>query len=262
MNIIAVDDEYAALWTLEKAIRQEAPQSSVACFENAGAALEYAAQTPVDVAFLDIELSAMNGLALAKHLKDIRGETNIIFVTGYRDYMSGAFAMHASGYVMKPVSPKRVAEELANLRSPVAPPGEGVRVQCFGNFEVFVNSAPVAFSRPKSKEILAYLVDRKGAFVGKKDLAAVLWEQEVYTHNMQSHLHVLLADMKHTLREAGAGDIVIHRRGQYAVDASRFVCDYYSYDKGDAAAVNSYHGEYMANYSWAEFTAGRLTGHI
>lgn len=259
MNIIVVDDERLALEMARKAVVKVAPDAEVTAFESTIEALNYAKENKVDVAFLDIEMTEMNGLALAKRLKDIRGETNVIFVTGYSEFMGNAFDMHASGYVLKPINPERVKKEIENLRIPIEVPNTGVTVQCFGNFAVFVEGKPLVFRRPKSKEALAYLVDRKGASVSKKELAAILWEDESYSRSVQSHLHILITDMIAVLKEAGAADIIIKQYGQYAVDTSKINCDYYNYEKGDAAAVNSYHGEYMSNYSWAEFTSGFLS---
>ncbi len=258
MHIIAVDDERPALWLLEQAIVSVAPTASVACFESAADALVHARITPPDVAFLDIEMDTLNGILLAKAIKNLNNRANIIFVTGFSGYMGSAFDLYASGYVLKPINRERVARELDNLRMPVKRQDIGLRFQCFGSFEVFMNGKPVAFRRPKAKEILAYLVDRRGAGVSKKELAAVLWEDGPYTHSVQSHLYVLLTEMIRTLADAGAGNIIVKRRGMYAVDATKASCDYYSYEDGDIAAINGYRGEYMTNYSWAEFTAGSL----
>ncbi len=258
MNIIAVDDEFHALSEIEHAVLAIAENASMACFMEAAEALDYARTTRVDVAFLDIEMNEMNGLFLAKHLKDIYGGTNIIFVTGYNQYVLNAFALHASGYVLKPINPERVKNELENLRHPVPNPDTGIYVQCFGSFELFVDGTPVIFNRPKSKEALAYLVDRKGARVSKKELAAVLWEDKPYTRSIQSHLHILLEEISTSLVNSGAENFIMKEHGYYSVDTSKFICDYYNYEKGDAFAVNCYRGEYMTNYSWGEFKIGML----
>lgn len=260
MNMIGVDNERSALYELEDAIRQAAPDAMVSYFQSARQALEYACEVPVDVAFLDIEMPEMNGLALARHLKEIRGETNIIFITGYSCYLAKAFQLHASGYLFKPVSPEDVREELEHLRNPVVGSDIGVRIQCFGNFELFVDGKPVIFGRPKSKEALAYLVDRKGAGVSKKELAAILWEDKPYTHSIQSHLYILITELENTLEEEGVYGLFVKKRGVYGVNPAEVSCDYYSYNRGEIWAVNSYQGEYMKDYSWAEFTTGSLSG--
>lgn len=258
MNIIAVDDERLALASLQRAICTAAPSAQVTCFSSSVAAFEYAKENPIDIAFLDIEMDGLDGITLAKGFKAINAKTNIIFVSGHSSYMSNAFGIHASGYVLKPVDPKKVAFELNNLRHPVEVSKSNIYFQCFGSFAVFVKGKPVIFTRAKSKEALAYLVDRRGAAVSKKELAAVLWEDEEYTRSVQSHLHILITDMNKTLGQAGAENIIIRNRGNYALDTSKVSCDYFSYENGDISAINGYNGEYMSDYSWAEFTAGQI----
>lgn len=259
MNLIAVDDERSALWMLEQAIREAAPRAQLHVFRAAQDALAYAQENRVDAAFLDIAMDEMNGLVLAKRLKEICGDTNIIFATGFSSYMGNAFGMHASGYLLKPIKAEHVAAELTNLRRPVLDPVQKAHVQCFGSFEVFVDGKPILFRRGKAKEALAYLVDRQGANVSKKELAAILWEDQPYSHSVQSHLYVLLTEMTRALAEAGITNWVTKRRGMYSVDTSLISCDYYEFKKGNASAVNRYRGEYMSSYSWAEFTAGFLS---
>lgn len=258
MHIMLVDDEQSALNALQRALHDVAPSAHCAVFLYADEALAHAQKTAVDVAFLDIEMSEMTGLCLAKGLKDTNGLTNIVFVTGHGEYALSAFQVAASDYLMKPVDAKQVATALENLRHPVRLPDRGVRIQCFGSFEVFVDGKPVVFHRAKAKEALAYLVDRKGASISKKALAAVLWEDQPYSRSLQSHLHKLMEEIERALNAAHAQSFLIKAHGFYAVDTSRFACDYYEFQKGEPMAVNAYRGEYLSDYSWGEFTAGFL----
>ena len=43
-----------------------------------------------------------------------------------------------------------------------------------------------------------------------------------------------------------------------AVDVKQFECDYYLFMEGDVSVINTFRGEYMTNYSWAEFTTAQL----
>ena len=255
MNLLAVDDEALALGALEVAIREALPNCTPACFRSPAKALKYVQEHPIDVGFLDVDMPGMTGIALAKAIKDIRPDINIIFVTGYDKYAGDAFELHASGYLLKPVEPKLIVKELQDLRHPVAPSaGFYIRIQCFGNFELFVNGKPVHFAREKSKEALAYLVDRQGASVTTAELSAILWEDRKYS---RSYVSVILSDLIKNLNEVGADKMIIRRWNHIAVDTSQFWCDSYAFAKGDVAAVNAYFGEYMAQYSWAErFNAG------
>ncbi len=258
MNIIAVDDEYHALKILERSIREAVPECALSCFRRFDEALRFASGHPVDIAFLDIETRGMNGLVLAAKIKELHGQANIIFVTGYHEYAADAFALHASGYLAKPVSAADIEREMENLRYPQMPVTIGVQIRTFGNFDVLVDREPILFSRSKSKELLAYLVDRGGAGVTAKDLAAVLWEQGPYDRSRQQQLQTYITALRRDLARAGAQHILVRRQNFLAIDKTKVQCDLYRYQEGDPKAVNEYMGEYMTNYSWGEFTAALL----
>lgn len=260
MNIIAVDDERLALQVLEHEIKLADPRFSVQAFTEPYKAVEHVQNNPTDIAFLDIEMRGINGISLAKQLKGINPLINIIFVTGHTEYARDAIKLRASGYLMKPVSSEDIVDEIANLRNPV-PTGnrKRIRIQTFGSFEVFVDDKPLFFSRAKSKELLAFLVDRKGASSTIGQIATVLWENKDYNRSLKNQIQNIVLYMMKSLRVADAQDIVIKSWNSLSVDASLFDCDYYKFLEGDVFAINAFHGEYMTNYSWAEFTTGFLS---
>ena len=259
MNIIAVDDEKAALKSLQLAIKEALPECVLSCFNISRTALEYAKNNQVDIAFLDIEMTGMNGLQLAKSLKDIYGKTYVVFVTGYSQYAVEAFALRASGYLMKPVTANAVSKEVEYLRNtaiskPVknSAAGKKMRVQTFGNFEVFLNGKPLVFGRSKTKELFAYLVSRQGALCNNNEIVAIIWEDKDDSSTLQSMFRALVADLTRTLNAAGMGDILFKKRGYIGIAKEKISCDLYDFCAG--IKVNSYFGEFMTQYSWAEFT--------
>ena len=129
MKILALDDEPLALDSLLDAIHKAVPDADCQGFEYAEDVLDAARQTGCDVAFLDVEMSGMNGVGLAEQLKAINPEVNIIFCTGFTRYRGDAFALHASGYLLKPITPEKVRLELAELRRPVQT-RHRLRVRC------------------------------------------------------------------------------------------------------------------------------------
>lgn len=257
MNMIAVDDERLALKALTAAIKEAAPGSEVKEFLYAEDALEYAEENPVDVAFLDVEMADISGVELARRLKNKNPDVNIIFATGFGEYRDSAFELHASGYLTKPITAEKVKKELAELRRPVTEK-ERVRIQTFGYFQVFVEEKPLVFSRKKTKELLAFLVDRHGAFVTTEQIAATLWENESYDTKLKNNVTATVSQLRAVLRDVGAEDILIKSRNNLALDVNKVKCDAYDLEKMKPMAVNAYLGEYMSEYSWAEFTAGRF----
>lgn len=261
MKIIIVDDEQPAVKTLMKILDKICPESEVTGFNSPSKALEFLEKNSADIAFLDIEMFGLNGIELAKRIKDKCKRINIIFVTGYSEYALDAVSLRASGYLMKPVTEQDVREELENLRNPIEKNiinSNRIRVQTFGNFDIFVDNEPLTFRRAKSKEILAYLVDKKGTGVTNAELAAILFEEKEYDRSLQKQMQVYISDLMKVLKEAGASDVVIKKYNSLSVNIDTFQCDYYDFLKMDVYAINSYMGEYMINYSWSEFTTGML----
>lgn len=263
MVIIAVDDEKIALEGAVDEIHKAVPKAEVHGFRSAEEAQEFLNEHSCDVAFLDIKMRGMNGIEFAKNLKVQNPKLNIIFATGYDEYTKDAFSLHASGYIMKPVTAEKIVKEIEDLRHPVKVKKQQstipvLRVQAFGNFEVYVNEEPLKFARSKSKELFAYLVHKCGTSCSTKELIALLFENRPYTVSLQKQYQTILSALIKTLKDVGAEDCIIRKHNQTAVDITKLDCDYYHFLEGNPAALNAYAGEYMANYSWAEFVMGYL----
>ena len=259
MNIIIADDEPLALEMTCEAVREVCPEANIYPFSKPSRLLEFAKETRCKIAFLDICMRGVSGIDVAKQLKEIIPDINIIFVTGYDEYTKDAMAIHASGYIEKPVTAGKVRKETEDLRYPLPAENEPrLKIQCFGNFEIFVGGRALAFKRSKSKELLAYLVDRNGATCTNGEMLAVLWEDKPDTASLHSHLRNLIFDLSHTLEDAGVTGLLIRGRSTLALDTSKVDCDYYNFLRGSRSATNSYRGEYMTQYSWAEVTRSAL----
>ena len=259
MKILAVDDEPHALRLLESAIKETVLDATVYLCQDAQQALCSAREHGVNVAFCDIHMPEMDGIELAYELKKINPRVNIIFVTGFSEYLKAGADLRMSGYVYKPVTPEAIRTEMENLRHPILPEDTKLlRVVTFGNFEVFANGAPLKFERKQAKEIFAYLVDKRGTSVTYPELAAVLFEDDEYGRTQQKNLQVYIASMLKTLHSVGAEKVITRNRQGILLSTAAIDCDYYEFLAGNVAAINSFTGQYMSAYSWAEFTAGYL----
>lgn len=255
MRILCLDDEQLALQMLEMCVQKVKPDADVYAFDDQDELLDDAAKNGCDVAFLDIHMRGMTGVEVAKKLKDINPKMNIIFVTGFSEYKADAMDMRASGYIMKPVTKEEVARELEDLRFPIIPKNDALlRVQCFGNFDVFTpDGTPVHFERSKSKEIFAYLVHRHGSSCTTREIAAALFEDEPYDKKQQSYLQILISAMVKSLKKIGAEKAINKSYNAISVNPAVLDCDYYRFQELDAGAVNAYQCEYMSQYYWADF---------
>ena len=154
MKAIAVDDEIYMLETLQEAVSASSDIEMVEAFSSCSAALTYATENPVDVAFLDINMRGSGGLSLAEKLMELQPHCKIVFCTGYQEYAVSAFQLHVSGYLMKPITVEAVQKEIDHIKG-VKTTEKLLTIQCFGNFEVFHNGEILPFRRKKAKELLA-----------------------------------------------------------------------------------------------------------
>ena len=254
MKIILVDDEKIIREGAASVIRKVVPEAHLVTCANAEEALRAVEQENYNIAFLDVEMTGMNGIELAHRIKKDHPGTNIIFCTAHPHYTGDAMRLHASGYIVKPLTADKLRAELAELRHPIVAPAPGLRIQCFGNFEMFFNEEPIRFKFSKTKELVAYLVDRKGALVNSAEIQAILWEDEDHP----SYYKQLRKDLADTFGQLGLEDAVMVVRGGMSVVPSKMQCDFYDYLDGTPQGINAYHGEYMQQYSWAEMTHGFL----
>jgi len=259
MKILALDDSEAALKLLVSTIKEVKPAAEIYPFNRPSELLAFAKNNLCNIAFLDIEIWGMDGLKVAKTLKEQNPTINIVFVTAYPKYASEAFELYPSGYVLKPVTKEALEREIENLRHPVDRKSKSrIYAQTFGNFEAFSYGVPLKFSYSKTKELLAYLIDRNGAGVNMNELCAVLWEDKGDTVNLKAYLRKLISDLIRTFDKIGATGVVIKRYNSIAIVPGEIVCESYGFLKGDPECIHSYSGQYMAQYSWAEVTAGFL----
>ena len=254
MIAIAVDDEALMLGALVEAIEASPDVAEVNKFSDCDKALEFVKENAVDIAFLDINMRGMGGLALAEAILAARPDCKIVFCTGYEEYAIPAFKLHASGYLMKPISAEDVQGEINNIKR-IRRKEKPLTVKCFGNFEVYAKDEALMFKRLKTKELFAFLVDRKGSGMTAKQICAVLFPDDTDEAKNAAYLRQLVMDLKNTLKTVGAERVLCHDTPCYYVDTGLIKCDYISYLE---TGKPEFRGEYMTQYSWAEDTCAML----
>ena len=254
MIAIAVDDEALMLGALVAAIEASPDIEAVTKFSSCEDALEFVKQNPADIAFLDINMRGMGGLALAEKIIGACPDCKIVFCTGHEEYAIPAFKLHAAGYLLKPISAADVQAEINNIKG-VRQSQKPLTVKCFGNFEVYAKGQILSFKRSKTKELLAFLIDRNGAGVTAAEIGVALWENDEDGKN-KNYIHQLFHDLRQTLEAVGADKVFRRNNYLYSVDPDKLECDYYAYLK---TGRPEFCGEYMTQYSWAEKTCGFLS---
>ena len=122
-NVIMVDDSKVILADGLAVLGEVMPNATITGFIWPLEAIEYARMNRVALAVLDIELGTASGFDLCRTLLDINPRTNIVFLTAYADYSIEAWKTLASGFLLKPLTPEDVREQLKRLRYPFSTGG-------------------------------------------------------------------------------------------------------------------------------------------
>lgn len=259
MRVIAVDSDSTSLKKIKGFLSKTIPDATCYYYDSSLAALAKAREEEIDVAFLDVEMPELTGLDLGKYLKDLNPFVNLIYLTDKTDYAFEAMKLHASGYLKKPGSGNEVKKELEQLRYPETKKRyKRVFAQTFGNFELFVDGEPVAFKYTRTKEIVALLVNNRGAQTSNGEIIASLWEDDGDPEKKLSYLCNLRQDLQNTFTRLKLDGIILKQRGSMAIAKDKIECDLYDWlDYGNDSKYK-YVGDYMNQYSWSEFYHAEL----
>ena len=260
MTVICVDDERLLAEHVAKLCRELPGVEEAQAFSHPTRALEWLESHSADLALLDIDMPGMNGMELAAHIKARYPKTAIIFLTGYSRYAVDAFRLRVSGYLLKPVDPGQLAEEVEYAFAGRQNTQRAhIEARTFGNFDLLVDGKPVPFKQAKCKELLAYLIDRRGSGVSRAEAFAILWEDRPYDRPMQKQFDVIIRSLRDSLREAGVEYIFEMKSGMLRIVPEKISCDLFRFCSGDVSAFNAYAGEYMNGYAWATMTESFMT---
>ena len=254
MKIVCIDDELLAVEDTISICNDLSADISAKGFIKVKEALEWIRSNTVDIVLLDIDMPEMNGITLAARIKQIKPDIVILFLTAYKEYAFDAFQVHPSGYLLKPVSHELLQKEIdyaMSVHPRTAAPH--IEARTFGNFELFVDGEPVVFKRSKSKELLAYLIDRHGMSVTRAEISAVLFEDAPYDLSRQKYLDAIIRSLRDTLREYGIENIMQKERKGIRITPEKIICDMYRFYEGDTEVIKLFRGEYLVSYPWANF---------
>ena len=259
MTLLAVLENEAAMLPMTELLSTMKPEAELMCFGSALPALAAARNHEIDIAVLDAALPELNGLDFGQYLQDLYPDVNLIYLTSDRSVGYDALCQHASGILFKPITEDGLKRELDDLRHPTDRKSKKrVFAQTFGNFELFVDGKPVAFKYTRTKEIVALLVNNRGAQTTNGEIIASLWEDDGDPEKKASYLSNLRQDLQNTFTKLKLNGIILKQRGSLAIATDRIECDLYDWLEKKKESKYHYLGDYMNQYSWCEVMHAEL----
>lgn len=252
MKVICVDDEQPILDNFKNRVSGFTQIKSLHLFTDAKEALNWVKEYPVDVAFLDIEMGGINGVDLARRLKEIDRDIRIFFVTAYEQYALDAFKVDALGYILKPYSKEDLQEAFEKASLMKSRKQNRVVIQTIPTFCVSVDGKNLHINRAKAEELFALLVDRAEAGVTARDAIDCLWPERLADENTMALYRVTFHRLMDCLKEVGIDHIIENEVRKKYIHTEEVECDLYQILEGDIGSIQNYAGEYLKEYSWAE----------
>lgn len=112
---IIVEDEFLARRELRYYIEKFSDIEIVGEFEDGLDVFKFI-QPEIDVIFLDINISSLDGMELAKIISKFSKKPYIVFITAYKEYAIEAFDIEAFDYILKPYEESRIVSMLKKLQ--------------------------------------------------------------------------------------------------------------------------------------------------
>lgn len=221
-------------------------------FQSASEALEYAEAHQIELAVLDLHIEEMSGILLASELRKRNPEILLIYIAEDERYAKEALQLRVAAYIVKPYSKEDLQYAVETARLLSRRRRKRIFARTFGYFDVFVDGKPIMFKSAKAKELLAFLIDRRGGIVTTDQMINALWEDRPNDELTQNLCSKLVKTLKKELKAYEADDILVVTRGSRRVDTELFECDLYDMLDGSSKVREQYIGEYMLDYSWSE----------
>ena len=266
IKTIIVDDEPIIMEELADLLSNYKNYKVSGIYSEPLAALEEAKNLKPDCAFLDIEMMGMDGIELAERLLMLNHGMEIVFVTAYNHYAAQAFEVNAVDYLLKPVSPDRLQKALVKMekRRPLSLEitNQSCIIKCFGGFEVFVGDQRIKWSRAKTRELFAYLLQWQGKSLSKYMLSELFWPEQSQEQAL-AYLQTSIWTIRKKFKEAGYEGLRIeYSDHRYFVsldgvisDIAEFKKHYHEFKKTKEAKENKmareyYKGAFLEGEDW------------
>ena len=258
MRTIVVDDEMIMLNSFLRLSNGIKDLQIVGSFQKPEEALEYALKNPVELAFLDVKMPGMNGIELARKLREHQPDILIVFISAYDEYIRDSNRIGGDYYIVKPYKTEILEIAMERIRLIARRQRKDVYIHTFGRFSVLYKGMPVKL-RGKAKEILALIVTRRGKEISNEEIYRTIWEDRAYSNENMTVYYNALHRLKHALKQQNLEQLLISTsRGQMA-NTALFDCDYYDWlDRNPDGQSAPFEGEFLTEYSWSEYLTGDL----
>lgn len=235
LKLMLVDDEKPSTDLLCRILSDIGMGEVVGTFGKPSEAISQLMNLVPDVAFLDIEMPGVNGLELARQMRQQLPDLFIVFITGYSHYALEAFKVEALDYILKPFMPEEIEAALNRILKYKGHQSElpstslpSFQIHCFGEFSAYDDQGQrVRWSTKKAQELFAYLLLNQDSLLDKERIGEALWSDKPRSRHA-NNLHISLYRLRKDLAAAGLEVSILSEKGSqegYGIQLGEISCD-------------------------------------
>lgn len=224
MKVLLVDDEPAMLLAMNRLLSSMDNVEVVGRFQQSAVALDFFRSSDAELVFLDIQIASDDGIELARSMRALRPDLQIVFTTSHAEYAIQAFDVYPLDYMVKPISRKRLAQTIAQASSKrqAFPANVGgndrLLIRGLGGLEASSEQAgTVKWISKKSKELFGYLILQRGKTVGKLRILEDVFPG-MPVKNAETYLRTAVYQLRKALAEHGFREMVVSSNEHYRLD--------------------------------------------
>lgn len=184
MNTVIIEDDNVSLSVLKQLLQQINMVKEIHSFTNPLEGKEFVLKHEVDVIFLDIHFSGVNGIELAEQISNYKPNIIIVFVTSYDKFAVDAFELNAIDYLVKPIKEERLALTMDRIKTQLETeqakrPTELLYIYTSNQLMFAIDekeSVTLEWRTAKAQELFLYLLYHHDTIVRRDVLIDLLWD--------------------------------------------------------------------------------------
>ncbi len=247
MRGIIIDDEKLSIVANKNVLEATGNIEIVRVYDDSVQALGEIADIQPDVCFLDIKMPGANGFQVAKQIKAIFQQVDIVFITAYQEFALDAFEAHVFDYMLKPLHPDRVAQfanrwerhqlRVQGIHTEPVRDAESLQLDpqicVLGGLKLRTPQGDNLFIKwrtAKTEELFSYFLIHPNSPISRDKILDALWPEQIGLEG-NAILHTTIYRLKKALKDTIFEDAITYSDASYLFRMNLQSCDLYLLEK-------------------------------
>ena len=231
INSVLIDPDSRSLGELRILLQHFDDLTVIDTYTDPIEAIAHIVLTKPDVVFMESHYQTCNGIDFAMQMKKIIPLIQIVFISAFKEYAVRAFEIETLDYLLKPVSPQRIADTIKRILKNKSlcefseTSANSYEIRLFGPFRIMRNeSQAMKWRTSKTKELLAYLLCNRTKLISKYDIVMELFNDD--SLRAYNNLYITKYYLQKSMLEFGISSELFAINPDYSIHIAPGICDF------------------------------------